>query len=709
MSVVTDEIRITEDVSGVDRASRAVEALGSKITTVGVAGAKVSSAMTFDTLQAGVSKATGELRQLEAAFRGLNKSDVVDVDVGRALAAKIAAKRDQVSAMRAEAGKVAASDGFDVGAARAQVQAAHDLAAANAKVAAAKKALADEEKSNAAEDALKRERLEALKVEQAYEKQLATIKAIEKEQRAAAGAKPTGVAANDNAKPGGMFAGMADMAGAANIASMIAGAALKIASAVASLAARSAELAITSTSFRENTQKSFEFLLKDATAARDLYEKALDVADEVGLEKENVVASLKHLLTAGFGKDEAIAAIEAAGNLAQVRDQAAADQLLEIFAAAKARGSFDERAMKSVANLGIARADVIAELAKATGKTIQVIEQELKAKEIGAVEGMSAIENAINNRFGGAGDKAGQTFSRIFGDLKGNFERLFDDVDLGPVKAFLGNIVDAFKGDAGKELKKAITDLFGAFAHLLDPLGGEGGKSKIASFISSIASAVQWVANAITDATTIANNQLDSMSGILEGKFSAAGVVLGVVVSAIKNIAAAVQWVAGAVQYALEAMNDAIEGKFSVLGGVLAGVFSPIIFAIEVVKGALSALGSVIDWIVGKWNELTASVSNAASALMSVGAAGAGVPMIAPPSTVVNGAAAAASSDVVGSARGASTTNNVTVHAAPPVVHVPADATPEKARQLGAAAAQAAHAENERLLIGTFRRLGMTG
>lgn len=743
MGVAVEELRISEDVSGVDRAARAVESLGQQIASVGVAGARVQGAMTFGTLQEGVSKATAELRQLEAAFRGINKSEVVDIDVGRSLQAKISAKKSELTAMRAEAGRLAASDGFDLAAEQRKVQAVRDAAAdaakrerldaarvdetyrrqiaamheaeaAQKKLAAAHRAYEQELKAQHADDALKRERLEAAKLEQAYERQLATLKQIHAEQRGGGGAGGGGGGPNwaqfGDGGAGDMLAGtgLDGIIGRASellanpiaigVAAMAAYANLirQIVSAVASLTVKGAELAITSSEFRENTQKSFEFLLNDAKAARELYEEAMDVADKVGLEKEAVVGKLKALLVSGFDKDDALRAVEAAGNLAQVRDEATAQRLLELFTKTKAKGVFTDESLQALAELGVRRADVLAELAKATGKSVQTIEQELKAKQIDAMEGIRAIENVINNRFPEAGDKAGKTFARVLGDVKGNFERLFDDVDLGPVKEFLGNLVDAMKGPAGKELKGSISEFFGALFHtIFGPFKGEEGKQRLEHLLKQVTNMLKMMTDVVTKLAPLfellarligqTNAEADGDSGRPFGKWDGIATMFTSIAGAAERMRNAIAFDMGPLDKLgglATAAND--NGKNlgnSMIAGMVAAITSGASSVASAMSGVVASAGSV-------------NVPFGGGAVPGAGGA-------------VGGASPVAS-DVVGSARGNATTNHVVINQAPAVVNVPPGATPEDARKLGTAASQATHAEDERHLIVTLQRLRLT-
>lgn len=744
MGVAVEELRITEDVSGVDRAARAVESLGSQIASVGVAGARVQG-MNFGTLQEGVSKATAELRQLESAFRGLNKAEVVDIDVGRSLQSKIAAKKSELSAMRAEAGRLAASDGFDLAAEQRKVQAVKDAAADAAKrerldaarvdetyrrqiaamheaeaaqkrLAAAHRAYENEVKSQHADDALKRERLEATKLEQAYEKQLATLKKIHAEQGATqhgggAGGGGGNWAQFEGGGAGDMLAGtgLDGIIGRASellanpiaigVAAMAAYAAVikQIVSAVATLTVKGAEIAITSSEFRENTQKSFEFLLNDAKTARELYEEAMDVADKVGLEKGTVVGKLKALLVSGFDKDDALRAVEAAGNLAQVRDEATAQRLLELFTKTKAKGVFTDESLQALAELGVRRADVLAELAKATGKSVQTIEQELKAKQIDAMEGIRAIENVINNRFPEAGDKAGKTFARVLGDVKGNFERLFDDVDLGPIKEFLGNLVDAMKGPAGKELKGSITEFFGALFHtIFDPFKGEEGKQRLEHFLKQITNVLKMMTEVVRELAPLfsflarligqTNAEADGSGAKPFGKWDGVATMFNSIAGAAERMRSAISFDMGPLDR-VGALGAAANDNGRNLGNsMIAGMVAAITSGAGSVQSAMASV-----------------VAGAGSVNVPFGAGGGAVPGAG------SAVGSSPASDVVGSARSNTTTNHVVINPGAPVVHVPSDATPEDARKLGAAASQAAHAETERLLIGALQRLGMTG
>lgn len=202
------------------------------------------------------------------------------------------------------------------------------------------------------------------------------------------------------------------------------------------------KLAIGAADFRDNAILSLEALLGSADAASTAYEDILDAADRVGLDKADALSRFQVLINKGLGKGQALGALEAIANL-------------------KALG-------------------------EAGGKEGKKFIKELNdAIEKGAPGAVDAVLDKINkSKIGKLAEKQGATIGRLWGDVGGNFARLFDKVDISPLKDFLGNVIDGLKDPA---LKSAITEGFGAVFSIFKNIT----KEDVASAVKLATGAIQ--------------------------------------------------------------------------------------------------------------------------------------------------------------------------------------------------------------------------
>jgi hypothetical protein len=410
---------------------------------------------------------------------------------------------------------------------------------------------------------------------------------------------------------GGVTAGVAAIGAAAVVAT---GAAL----------VAGGKLAISATMFREQTETSFEFLLGSSSKARSLYESALTVADKVGLEKENVVSSLKQMITSGSGEAEALASIEAAGNLAAVLDASAADKLLDLYAGAKAKGTFDAKQIKALAGLGIQTEQVYEKLAASTGKSMAQVKAEVKAGKLDAQQGIDAVNMLINDR-GGVGEKAGGNLDRIVGDVQGHFVNLFDSVDFGPLKTMANSVLAGLDGPAGAKAESSINRIFAALTGAA--AGGTGG-GLIEKLIGGAASGLEAMATAAEAAAPFIQAIIEGLGEGLGDVGSVLSEVGGAIseafggdnASTVQDVAGAFKLVARAVVYVVAAIA-VIVGVVAVLinllviltaaiGGGLAAAFMWLATNLEAVGAWFSNLGSTISGAVGSAIDAAGSIGS---------------------------------------------------------------------------------------------------
>lgn len=414
-----------------------------------------------------------------------------------------------------------------------------------------------------------------------------------------------------------------EMIAAGAIAGIYAGAGL--------LAAKGSKMAIDAVTFRENTTLAFKALLGSQRAAAGLYEKVLDVADRVGLEKEQAVASVKKLLSAGFDETGAIAVLEAIANTAAVLGEGAATKLEKFFLTLQATGKAN---LDSLAKSGINVENIYARLAKTTGKTVEQVKALAKAGKIDKATMLKAVSDEVNK--GDIGETLGNSLDRIFGDISGKFARMFDKVDIGPLRDAAKAVLAAFDGPAGEKMRAGINKIFGG---IFDALFGAFDAGRVDAIFSAIGDAmnivgdiIQAVAPAVkefigglvdgfTEAWPIIKGiggAIASALGVVGGaggffKMMGQGIayvivlvvtlatILGAIVGAVVYVGAAIIGVFAAIVGVIGSVAGAIAGFFGHVLGVLYAIFVeiPIALITALVNGITGGVSSVVQAIVG--------------------------------------------------------------------------------------------------------------
>lgn len=385
------------------------------------------------------------------------------------------------------------------------------------------------------------------------------------------------------------FGGVEMIAGAA-IAGIYAGAGI--------LAAKGAKMAIDAVTFRENTTIAFKALLGSQKAAEGLYEKVLDVADRVGLEKDQAVASVKKLLSAGFDQAGAIAVLEAMANTAAVLGEGAASKLENFFTILQSTGKAD---LESLKKTGINIENVYARLAKTMGKTVDQVKALEKAGKLDKAAVTKAVTDEVNK--GDIGEALGNSLDRLFGDLSGKFQRLFDKVDISPLRNALKTVLTALDGPAGAKLRDGINKIFGG---LFDALFGALDSKRIESILGVVGDALSVVGDIIKAAAPAVK---EFVGGFIDG-FGEAWPAIRAVGSAIASALGIVGGAGGffrmmgkgiayvvVVGAAVVAVLAAIVSAVVYLGVVIVGAFAA---AVGLLGSAISAIGSFLSNVGGQ-------------------------------------------------------------------------------------------------------------
>ncbi len=136
-----------------------------------------------------------------------------------------------------------------------------------------------------------------------------------------------------------------------------------------------------------------------------------------------------------------------------------------------ARDAYGEYA--SLRAIGLRKADLFAELAKGTGRSVGDVQRTLGAGQISAKQGMIAIEAALRRKFGGTVQAQTISITSQFRRMREDFEGLFTGADIEPFLTSLKSITSIFSQDtaSGQAFKKVVTGLLTDLGKTAEQLG----------------------------------------------------------------------------------------------------------------------------------------------------------------------------------------------------------------------------------------------
>lgn len=130
-------------------------------------------------------------------------------------------------------------------------------------------------------------------------------------------------------------------------------------------------------------------------------------------------------------------------------------------------GAMDaHREFVSLKKIGLTKADVFAELAKASGQSIGSIQNSVHLGQVSVTRGMAAIDAAMRRKFGGTVNAQANSITSQFRRMREDFEDLFTGADIEPFLASLRSITSVFSQDtaSGRAFKTVVTGLLSDIA-----------------------------------------------------------------------------------------------------------------------------------------------------------------------------------------------------------------------------------------------------
>lgn len=199
---------------------------------------------------------------------------------------------------------------------------------------------------------------------------------------------------------------------------------------------------------------------------------------------------------------------------------------------------------QSLRAIGLTKADVFAELGKASGRSIGQVQQAVNAGQISVTKGMAAIDAALQRKYGGTAKAQALSLTSQFRRMREDFEGLFEGASIEPLLAGL----------------KSITGIFSQ-----DTASGRAFTSVISSLMTSLGDTVAKLAPDIKEAILGLSAEAAKPGGLaatFRGWIADAkdlGATIKDVVQAIKDIGAAASAISGAI--------GAVKGAFTVTAG----------------------------------------------------------------------------------------------------------------------------------------------
>lgn len=305
------------------------------------------------------------------------------------------------------------------------------------------------------------------------------------------------------------------------------------------------------------------------------YELPIQLAARFGLDQGEAVTKVKQLLSAKFDSAEIKQLIKINVGISAVLGPEKAKAFLDKMAMMVKKGSkATEEAISGMAEAGVDVDKAWKILAAKLGVSVAIAKGKVKSGAVEMKVALDAVKQAAEQDFGGIANAMGNSVPAKLLHLKTLFSGLFDQMDLGPIKGFLDNLIGALSGGAGAALKSSLQELFGAISHtLLDPFKGDSGKAKMENMIRGIASVIRDAAGAV----------------------KAAAPAFLWIVDAISDVAAAARantpaW--QAFSTALDVVAAPARALFALFGGFYDYVIKPVIDAINLLTGQAPAAGA---------------------------------------------------------------------------------------------------------------------
>ena len=385
---------------------------------------------------------------------------------------------------------------------------------------------------------------------------------------------------------GGKLLAVGAAAAAVAAAALVAGAALM----AAHLLQAGAAMSIAQTSARESFVGPLAAVLKDAKAAADVYDAAIEISVKLGLDKEDTLKRAKELAGVGFRGAEISVAIGAVADVRAAMGDEKGQAFQKTLEKLKVAGKLNDEVFGSLKEAGIQGDAVLQKLAAKLGVSVEQVKAKLKAGSIDVATGMAAIIAAAKDQTGSAASGAANTVPALIQSAKTLLESMFDSVDLQPIKDALKSVLNVMTGPDGEKFKAAVNTLFGTLFRVLGAaFSGKDGEARISRFVTAMASAMEGAARIMEQAGPQIITVIDGLSKIFDRSGSTSGG----------------SW-----------FDSLVSGALALSGALIGVDFNGFLANVSVFKGYLLGMGS--DMIAGLVQGITSGAANVVTAMVNV-------------------------------------------------------------------------------------------
>jgi hypothetical protein len=223
-----------------------------------------------------------------------------------------------------------------------------------------------------------------------------------------------------------------------------------------------AKFAIEAAEFKENMVDAYTAVMGTAEEGEQAFAQIDKLADSIHMPAEQAHDIASTLMLEGLTNVNAVgSALTAIGDLQRVGMEKGAARLKMTIERSMSSGHF-ELGKKSLVGTGVSIDQLTAELATRLGKSRETIRAQLKAGQIDAETGIAALSEAIAH--GKVGEIAANKFDLkdAATDMGNAVRKMFQDVDMGPLKQALVDLVSLFSSNAekGQTMHDVITAVF---------------------------------------------------------------------------------------------------------------------------------------------------------------------------------------------------------------------------------------------------------
>jgi hypothetical protein len=278
------------------------------------------------------------------------------------------------------------------------------------------------------------------------------------------------------------------MGGQLGLLQTVATAWIALGAAISAAVIGGAAIAISANDFKGDMTDVYRRFVDTEQGAIDTFERVQKLSRQLPQSAEQIHQLAGRLLAGGVKATQlddvikAISTLEVA--LGSEKGGAAADKLEKIISKAAVTGKF-EISDRMLVGTGVTVTELYAEIAKRMGVGIDQVEAMMKAGKISAEQGIDALNNVIQNKFGDIAKAQMLDLDVQWTKFKDTISELFADIDSGPFLAALAAVLGLFdkNTETGARLK-AITEDFYNF--LFKAFEGVDGASLTGAFNAAL-------------------------------------------------------------------------------------------------------------------------------------------------------------------------------------------------------------------------------